>query len=55
MILQAAGPGVDLLVAPNGPSSEVTLGHAEVSDRTTVVPARAIPTLIDPSTRRRSR
>ncbi len=43
MILQAAGPGVDLLVAPNGPSSEVTLCQAEVSDRTTVVPVRAAP------------
>ena len=43
MILQAAGPGVDLLVAPKRPSSEVTLCQAEVSDLTTVVPVRAAP------------
>jgi len=55
VILQAAGPGVDLLVAPNGPSSEVTLCQAEVSDRMTVVLVRAVPTPIDPSTRRRAR
>ena len=46
MILQTAGLGVDALVAPNGLSSdsEVALCQAQVSDRTTVVPYRAVPT-----------
>ncbi len=55
MILQAAGPGVEVLVFPHGPNAAAVPFRAELSDLTTVVLVRAVPTPIDPSTRRRSR
>ena len=53
MIPQAAGLGVDVLVAPIGPSSAVALRQAEASDRMTVVCVRAVPTPTNSSRRRR--
>ena len=55
MILHAAGLGDEDPVLPHGSSAEAALCQAKLSHLMTVVPVRAVPTPIDPTTRRRSR
>ena len=55
MILHAAGLGGEVPVLLHRPSAEAALCRAKLSDLTTVVPVHAVPTPIDPTTRRRAR